>query len=45
VIGGRVVPVIGRTYPLGEAAEAHRSIEARDVFGKSLLIVNGKSGQ
>jgi NADPH2:quinone reductase len=41
---GRVTPVIGRTYPLQNAVEAHRRIEARDVVGKSLLLVNGTSG-
>jgi NADPH:quinone reductase len=40
---GRLAPVIGRTYPLEDAAEAHRHIEARDVVGKSLLLVNGTS--
>jgi NADPH:quinone reductase len=39
---GRVAPVIGRTYPLEHAAEAHRRIEAREVIGKSLLLVAGK---
>ena len=39
---GRVAPFIGRTYPLHDAAEAHRRIEARDVIGKSLLLVNGR---
>ena len=43
--GGRVAPVIGRTYPLEHAAEAHRRIEARDVIGKSLLLVNQPSGR
>ncbi len=37
---GRLAPVIGRTYPLQDAAEAHRCIEAREVVGKSLLIVD-----
>jgi NADPH2:quinone reductase len=41
---GRVAPVIGRTYPLQDAAEAHRRIEAREVIGKSLLLVNRESG-
>ena len=41
---GRVTPVIGRTYPLEDAAEAHRRIEAREVVGKSLLLVKRKSG-
>jgi NADPH2:quinone reductase len=40
---GRVAPVIGRTYPLEDAAEAHRRIEAREVVGKSLLLVNRES--
>lgn len=38
---GRVAPVIGQTYPLQDAAEAHRRIEAREVIGKSLLLVDG----
>ncbi|MGO9956834.1 MAG: zinc-binding dehydrogenase [Solirubrobacteraceae bacterium] len=29
-----------QTYPLQDAAEAHRRIEAREVIGKSLLLVN-----
>jgi NADPH:quinone reductase len=40
---GRLAPVIGQTYPLRDAAEAHRRIEAREVVGKSLLLVSGKS--
>jgi NADPH2:quinone reductase len=40
---GRLAPVIGRTYPLQDAAEAHRRIEARVVVGKSLLLVNRQS--
>lgn len=40
---GHLAPVIGRTYALKDAAEAHRRIEARQVVGKSLLLVNGKS--
>ncbi|TQM35579.1 NADPH2:quinone reductase [Pseudonocardia cypriaca] len=35
---GRLVPVIGRTYPLGAAAEAHADIEGRRFIGKSLLL-------
>jgi NADPH2:quinone reductase len=36
---GRLVPIIGRAYPLAAAAEAHADIEARRFVGKSLLIV------
>lgn len=39
-----IAPVIGRTYPLEDAAEAHRRIEARQVVGKSLLLVNAEAG-
>lgn len=35
---GRLRPVIGQTYPLDQAAEAHAAIEARTVLGKTLLI-------
>ncbi|CAM4109840.1 zinc-binding dehydrogenase [Kibdelosporangium persicum] len=35
---GKIRPVIGRTFPLDQAAEAHRAIEAREVLGKTLLI-------
>ena len=35
---GRLRPVIGQTYPLSEAAQAHRAIEARTTTGKTLLI-------
>jgi NADPH2:quinone reductase len=36
---GRVKPIIGRTFPLEQAAAAHAAIEARDVLGKTLLII------
>jgi NADPH:quinone reductase-like Zn-dependent oxidoreductase len=35
---GRIRPVIGQTYPLEGAADAHRAIEAQDVVGKTLLL-------
>jgi NADPH2:quinone reductase len=34
---GRLTPIIGRTYPLAEAAAAHADIEARRFVGKILL--------
>jgi NADPH2:quinone reductase len=35
---GTIRPVVGRTFPLAEAAAAHRAIEARDVLAKTLLL-------
>jgi NADPH2:quinone reductase len=35
---GRIRPVIGQTFPLEQAAGAHRVIEARDAAGKTLLM-------
>jgi NADPH2:quinone reductase len=34
---GDLAPVVGRELPLADAAEAHRLIEAREVFGKIIL--------
>src|SRR6266545_4147852 len=34
---GRIRPVIGQTFPLERAADAHAAIEARGVIGKTLL--------
>ncbi len=36
---GRIRPVIGRTFPVERAADAHAAIEARAVLGKTLLLV------
>jgi NADPH:quinone reductase len=38
VAGGELHVVIDRTYPLAEAADAHRYIESRQAFGRVLLI-------
>lgn len=34
----RLKPLIGQTYPLEQAAQAHRNIEQRTAIGKSLLL-------
>ncbi len=34
---GKLKPVIDREFPLEQAAEAHRIIEARETFGKVIL--------
>ncbi|NUS01449.1 MAG: zinc-binding dehydrogenase, partial [Nonomuraea sp.] len=36
---GRLRAVVGRTFPLELAADAHAAIEARTVAGKTLLKV------
>lgn len=35
---GLLAPVVGQTFPLARAAEAHRAIEERRTVGKTLLI-------
>ena len=39
VTSGRVVPVVDAVYPLAEAAEAHRRLEAGDQLGKIVLRI------
>jgi len=36
---GRLRPVIGQTFPLSRAADAHAAMEARATLGKTLLVV------
>ena len=36
---GRIVPLVDRVYPLEQAAEAHRAMEAGEHFGKLVLRV------
>jgi NADPH:quinone reductase-like Zn-dependent oxidoreductase len=35
---GELRPVVDRTFPLEEAADAHRRIESRELFGKLVLV-------
>ncbi|WP_433686254.1 zinc-binding dehydrogenase [Micromonospora carbonacea] len=37
VAAGRVTPLVGRTFPLDRAADAHRAVEERAAVGKILL--------
>jgi NADPH2:quinone reductase len=37
-VAGRITPVIGQTFPLERAADAHAAIESRGVIGKTLLL-------
>jgi NADPH:quinone reductase len=36
---GKLRPVIGQTFPLGRAAEAHAALEQRSTKGKTVLLV------
>jgi putative PIG3 family NAD(P)H quinone oxidoreductase len=38
VADGRVRPVVGATFPMSEAADAHRLVESSTHFGKVLLV-------
>ncbi len=39
---GRITPVIGRTFTLDQAAEAHAALEGRGVVGKALLVIGSR---
>ena len=36
---GRLQPLVGQTFPLEQAAEAHAAIERRATVGKTLLLI------
>lgn len=38
-VGGSVRPVIGQTFPLERAADAHAVVENRTALGKTLLVI------
>ncbi|HEY2765333.1 MAG TPA: zinc-binding dehydrogenase [Pseudonocardiaceae bacterium] len=38
-VAGRIRPIIGRTYPLERAADAHAAIADRSLIGKALLLI------
>lgn len=40
--GGVIAPVIGQTFPLGQAGAAHAAIEGRTAFGKTLITTRGR---
>ncbi|MDH3272541.1 MAG: quinone oxidoreductase [Gemmatimonadota bacterium] len=39
IVSGKVDPHIGARYPLRNAADAHRAIEARETVGSTVLVV------
>ncbi|GAA3078746.1 zinc-binding dehydrogenase [Streptosporangium carneum] len=38
-VAGRIRPIIGQTFPLERAADAHAAIESRRALGKTLLLI------
>ncbi|MEU4406483.1 zinc-binding dehydrogenase [Streptosporangium sp. NPDC023963] len=38
-VAGRIRPIIGQTFPLEHAADAHAAIESRSALGKTLLLI------
>jgi NADPH2:quinone reductase len=38
-VAGRLRPIVGQTFSLERAADAHAAMEARGVFGKTLFLV------
>lgn len=39
VVSGKISPTVGEVRPLDQAAELHRSIEAREVTGRAVLVI------
>jgi NADPH2:quinone reductase len=39
VASGRITPLVGQTFPLERAADAHAAIENRTAVGKTLLLI------
>jgi NADPH2:quinone reductase len=39
---GRLAPVVDAVLPMAQVAEAHRRLEAREVFGKVVLVPDGR---
>lgn len=37
---GKIQPIINKTYPLDQAADAHRFMESGDLIGKIVLVVD-----
>lgn len=42
VVAGRLKPVVDVVLPLSRVAEGHRRMEAREVFGKVVLVPDGR---
>jgi NADPH2:quinone reductase len=40
VVAGQIIPLIGQTFPLYSAAQAHQAIECRDAIAKTLLTIS-----
>ncbi len=39
---GTMIPVVGQSFPLAQAAEAHRAIKSRATIGKTVLTTGGQ---
>ena len=41
IVSGKLQPMVGGTFKLEDAAEAHKALESRQTMGKVLLLPNG----